>query len=307
MKGNRASYVRGKRLRATRLDRSGRPVYGEGSVVVTKGFITIGMTSNVEEGEAISQTNADGDTCINEPGLPSFTGVGVEIEFCEVDFALFEMMTGQPVVLNDDGEAVGITESTSVDLSNVGFAMEMWLGADTKGATPRQGSQGDYGYILLPFVSGGVISDVSIENGAINFTVNNMATKNGSRWGSGPYNVELVGGAPKPLRTPLRARDHRRIMNVEVAPPTVYAGSIPLLDPTAAALTAVTVGGTGRNISFTVTGSGGVFYDFGDGTWDYSETGSHTHEYEADGTYQVIARRGLSEVTRTVTVPRTGS
>ena len=304
MKGNRTSYIRGKRLRATRLDQSGRPVYGEGSVVVTKGFITIGMTSNVEEGEAISQTNADGDTCVNEPGLPSFTGVGVEIEFCEVDFALFEMMTGQPVVLNDAGEAVGITESTSVDLSRVGFAMEMWLGADNKGATPRQGSQGDFGYILLPFVSGGVISDVSIENGAINFTVNNMATKNGSRWGSGPYNVELVGGAPKPLRTPMGARDHRRIMNVEVAPPTVYAGSIPLLDPSATALSTVTVGGTGRNISFTVTGSGGVFYDFGDGTWDYSETGSYTHEYKADGTYQVIARRGLSEVVKSVTVPR---
>lgn len=303
MKAKRASYIRGKRIRATRLDSTGSPIYGEDSVVTTKGFVTISMTSNVEEGEAVTQQNADGDTCVQEPGLPSFTGVGVEAEFCEVDFALFEILTGQPVVLNDDGDAVGITEGTNVDLAAVAFGLEMWLGADTKGSPARDGSQGEFGYILLPYLSGGVISDISIENGAINFTVNNMATKNGARWGSGPYNVELVNGEPAPLRVPLGNRDHRRIMTVEVAPPTVYAGATPLLDPDADPITDLTVDGTGTTATFTVAGSGGVFYDFGDGQWDYSETGSYTHEYETAGTYEVVAKRGLSEVTETVTVP----
>lgn len=230
----KASLIRGKRMRATRLDSSGNPVYGDDSVVTTKGFITASLTTNVEEGESITATNADGDTCVNEPGSPSFTGYTAEIEFCEVDFALFEILTGQPVVLNDDDEVVGITEGTNLDISSVAFALEMWLGADMKEGETREGSEGNWGYILLPFLSGGVVGDVTIENAAITFTVNNITSRNGARWGSGPYDVELVGGVPAPLNTPMGNRDHRRTMLVEVAPPEVVTGAQPLTEPAGA-------------------------------------------------------------------------
>lgn len=216
-RGKTVSFLRGKRVRATKLNASGAPLVGDSSVVVSKGFITIGMTTNTEDGEAISQTNANGESCILETAVSTYTGVGVEIEFCGVDFSLFEMVTGQEAVLDDNGVVVGITESTDVDLGAVNFALEMWLGATTDSA-PSEGSQGQFGYVLLPRLGGGVISDISVENGAINFTLTGMSTKNGAAWGAGPYKVDLTAGVASTLRRPMKANDHRRIMIVEVAP-----------------------------------------------------------------------------------------
>lgn len=303
-KAKRASFIRGKRMRATLVDANGRPVIGDSSVVSTKGYTTLTYTTNTEEGEAITVTNANGDPCVSEPGTPSFTGFNVEAEFCDVDFALFEILTGQELVLDENGQAIGITESTDVSIADVNFALEIWTGADTKGAAASAGSQGQFGYILTPFLSGGLISDITIENGAVTFTITGMATKNGSAWGAGPHAVELVGGVPAVLRTPLKANDHRRIMSVEVAPPEQYSGSTPLLDPTDPALTDITATPTGLSVAFSPTpiGSDPIFYDLGDGTWEYAETGSYTHVYAAAGTYSVIAKRGTSTVTKSVTV-----
>lgn len=304
MRSKKVSYLRGRRMRATRVDANGRPVYGDNATVTTKGFVTVSYTTNTEEGESITVVNANGETCVAEPATPTFSGFGVEAEFCDVDFALFELLTGQELVLDSDGQAIGITESTAVDLSAVSFGLELWLGADSKGAKASEGSQGQFGYILTPFLGGGVIGDVSIENAAITFTVTGMNTKNGSGWGAGPYNVELVDGVAAPLSTPMKSADHRRIMTVEVAAPEVFAGSTPLLDPSATAMTEIGATPEGLSVAFepTPVGSDPVWYDFGDGSWDYAETGSYTHEYDEAGTYSVTASRGRSTVTSSVTV-----
>ena len=46
-----------------------------------------------------------------------------------------------------------------------------------------------------------------------------------------------------------------------------------------------------------------VEYDFGNGVWDYAETGSFIYTYPKPGTYKVTARRGASQVTANVTIP----
>jgi hypothetical protein len=303
MRSKRVSYLRGRRLRATIVDANGRPIYGDNGAVTTKGYVNVSYTTNVEEGESIILPNAGGETCIFEPATPTFNGFGVEAEFCEVDFALFEILTGQDVVLDAGGRAIGITESTDVNLTAVNFALEVWLGATTTEAAAT-GSQGQYGYVLTPFLGGGVIGDVTIENAAITFTVTGMATKNGSGWGAGPYPVELVGGLPAVLRVPMKANDHRRIMTVEVAPPAVYSGAIPVLDPSKPALTGLTTTNTGLSVAIAPTpaGTDPIFYDFGDGTFDYAATGSYTKVYAAAGTYTLTGRRGSSVFSKSVTV-----
>jgi hypothetical protein len=303
MRSKRVSYLRGRRLRATIVDANGRPIYGDNGAVVTKGYVNVSYTTNVEEGESITLPNAGGETCIFEPATPSFNGFGVEAEFCEVDFALFEILTGQDVVLDAAGRAIGITESTDVNLTAVNFALEVWLGATTS-ETAATGSQGQYGYVLTPFLGGGVIGDITVENAAITFTVTGMATKNGSGWGAGPYPVELVAGVPAVLRVPMKANDHRRIMTVEVAPPAVYSGAIPVLDPSKPDLTGLTTTPTALSVAIAPipTGTDPIFYDFGDGTFDYAATGSYTKVYATAGTYVITARRGDSVVTKSVTV-----
>lgn len=226
------SLYRNKRMRATRLDSAGRPVIGDKSVVVTSGQITTSFTGNVEEGEAITQPNGNGDTCLNVPATPTFGGFTVEATFCNVDFSLFEMLTGNPIVLNDTGDIVGIDEGTDIDLSNVNFALELWTGAQsTDAAALRTGAQGLWGYIIAPFLSGGTLGDITVENAAITFTVTGMRTKDGSAWASGPHKVDLVAGKAAPLFKPLTARKHRRITVVEIAPPEVTNGAIALLNP----------------------------------------------------------------------------
>lgn len=303
-KSKKVSLLRGRRMRATLVDGNGRPVIGDDSAVVTKGFITVSMTTNMEEGEAISQTNAGGETCISEPASPQFMGIGVEATFCEVDFALFSMLTGQELVRDSNGNVVGITESSDVDISAVNFALEMWLGAVNDDVAPAQGSEGKFGYVLLPFLSGGIIGDYTIENAAITFTISSMNTQNGSGWGAGPYAVELVAGKPARLHQPLKAKDHRRTMVVEVAPPKVYSGAIPVLDPSGPALTGVTATVTGKVAAITPApaGTGPVWYDLGDGSWEYAETGSYSHTYAAAGKYTITAQRGLATATTQVTV-----
>jgi hypothetical protein len=297
------SLYKSKRMRATRLDASGRPVYGPDSVVVTSGQISTQFTTNVEDGEAISQPNGNGDTCLNVPAVPTFSNFSVESTFCNVDFALFELLTGNEVVLNDDGTIVGIDEGTDIDLAEVNFALELWTGAQV-GSAPRDGAEGEWGYILAPFLQGGTLGDITVENAAITFTVTGMVTKNGAAWGSGPYNVDLVGGVAAPLFKPLTSKKHRRITTVEIAPPAAASGFIPLLDRTDPALTSVTATATGKSVVIAPTpaGTDPVWYDFGDGQWDYSETGSYTHVYESAGTFTITAHRGSSTVTKPVTV-----
>lgn len=298
------SLYRSKRMRATRLDQSGRPVYGPESVVVTRGQISTSFTANVEEGESISQPNGNGETCLNVPATPTFGGFSVESTFCKVDFALFEMLTGNPVVLNDDGTIVGIDEGTDIDLSNVNFALELWTGAQTSNEL-RPGAEGEWGYILAPFLSGGTLGDITVENAAITFTVTGMQTKNGAAWGSGPYNVDLVAGQPSPLFVPMTSKKHRRITVVEIAPPEDVPGFTALLNPADTALASVTATVAGSKITLAPTpaGTGAVEYDFGNGEWDYAETGAYTYEYPAPGQYKVTARRGSSQVSSTVTIP----
>lgn len=298
------SLYKSKRMRATRLDVSGRPLYGPESVVITRGQISTAFTSNVEEGEAISQPNGNGDSCLNVPATNSFTGFSVESTFCNVDFALFEMLTGNPVVLNDDGTIVGIDEGTDVDLSGVNFALELWTGAQVSDAL-RPGAEGEWGYIVAPFLSGGTLGDITVENAAITFTVTGMQTKNGAAWGSGPYNVDLVGGVAAPLFKPLTSKKHRRITVVEIAPPEDVPGFTALLDLADPAITSVTATVTGSTVNLAPmpAGTDPVEYDFGNGEWDYAETGSYDYTYPEPGQYTVTARRGGSTATAQVTIP----
>ncbi len=222
------SLVRGRAMRVTRLDGCGRIDLGSRSQVVTEGFISVGLTANTEEGETISVTNAAGKICILDEPAPSFTGYTIEVAFCGVDPDLFTLMTGQPIVLNADGtDAVGFRVNSAVRLDGSGFALELWSNVPVAACDASGGAS--YGYFLIPFVQGGTLGDVTIENGAINFTLSGASSKDGSEWGVGPYNVvRNTAGAPSPLREPIDPNDHLHLQVTTVAPPTPSCGAVAL-------------------------------------------------------------------------------
>jgi hypothetical protein len=308
-------------MRVTKVDACGRPVYGEDSGVVTKGFVSISFTANTDEGEEINVTNAAGDTCVRDTPCPKFLNYGVEIEFCNVDPYLFALMSGQDVItvpeLDENGDptgnetAIGFAVCTDNDACKQGFSLEAWTGApgvdcpDDADAAAVPG-----GYILLPFVQGGVVGDFTIENDAVSFTITGAATKDGSKWGSGPYAVQAdpATGAPAQLSTAVRSCDHLVVMQTTVAPPNPYCGPIPVLDPSGAAVTGldVTPGADENGAIFAPDPAGDDPYwvDFGDGTWDYDGDGAPLeHTYETPGSYTVTVYRGATSYQTTITVP----
>lgn len=206
--------VRGRVMRATRLDAFGAVADSGCSSIATEGFVSVAVTANVEEGEVITVVNAGGRTCVRDAAPPSFSGYGVAITFCDVNPDLYAMMTDQEVVYDSTGDAVGFRVNSGVDPSKANFALEVW--SNVAGAVSGEA----YGYTLFPFISGGVLGDFTFENGAVSFSLTNAATKDGTAWGVGPYDVVSDGTGPSPLLTPLDSKDHLHVQYTTIAPPT---------------------------------------------------------------------------------------
>jgi len=242
---NNYSLIRGRRMRVTRLDGCGQPIYGaESSQAVTDGFVSIAFTAQTTEAEEIIITNANGQTCARDAGSPEFNGYQLEITFCGVQPCIFEMITGQPPVTDYQGDTVGFKMNTAIDQSSSAFALEVWAGVP--GVECTTGGGGSYGYILVPFVSSGVVGDFTIENGAVNFVVNGASTKDGNGWGAGPYDVVPdLAGAPAQLPIPLDKDDHLYVVWTPVNPPEVTDGCVPVVAPDPIPLTGVTAGEPG--------------------------------------------------------------
>lgn len=212
------SMVRGRVMRVTRLDGCGRVKAAGCSAITSEGFVSIAFTANIDEGEEISVVNAGGKTCVKDTPVPRLSNYTLVVTFCEVSPELYAMLTGQRVVFNADGDAVGFRVNTDVDPSDSGFALEVWSnvpGVACGAAT----DQGTFGYTLVPFVQGGVLGDFTIENNAVTFTVSNASTKSGGSWGVGPYDVVDDGGTASGLLEPIGSADHLHVQLTTIAPP----------------------------------------------------------------------------------------
>lgn len=299
-------FVQGRAMRATLLDNCGRPVIGDESVVTSKGFISVAYTAVTDEGEEITQTNANGDTCVRVPARPSYQGEQVEIQFCEVDPDVFALLTGQRSIVDYAGNVVGFALDDSVSTADVNVALEVWAGAQSDvDVCDNPGAQGVYGYILLPFLQGGTVGDFTIENAAITFTVTGMVTRSGNRWGQGPYNVMLDGETPAVLAEAVVPTEHLYLATVSLAPPAAMCGARPFMDPDSEAVTGATATPEALEVTFSPTpvGTDPFWIDFGDGFWDYSDDGSDlVYTYAEAGTYTYTVYRGNSSYTSTVVV-----
>jgi hypothetical protein len=205
-------------MRVTRLDGCGNPVPGYASSVVTDGFISVGLTANTDEGTSISVQNANGKTCILDEPCPQFTGYSIEIALCGVSPALINLLTGQPYDLNPAGDIAGFRMNSDIDACDSGFALELWSNVPATACVAGQTAA--FGYMLIPFVKGGVLGDFTIANDAVNFTVSGANSKEGSGWDVGPYDVlPDSGGDPGPLWEPVLSGDHLIIEVTDVPPP----------------------------------------------------------------------------------------
>jgi hypothetical protein len=307
---NRGTFVRGRVARVTRVDNCGRVVYGEYNQSVSEGVITAEFTANTTEIAEINVPNFSGKRCIYEPAVTELAGYSLVLTFCNVDFEMFEILTGQTLVFDAAGTVIGLEVDTANSLEDQGFALEIWAGAQGGDVCDDPNAQGEFGYMLLPYLKGGIVGDFSVANAEITFTVTGASTRDGNRWGSGPYAVERdEAGDVGALFQPVSPTAAFRLQLTSVAPPEEFVGSRPVLDPTSDPLTSIAAveGLTPQEADFATTpaSTGPVWWEFGDGTWDYVVApGATTHEYAEAGTYTARASQdGVTWSEVEVTVP----
>lgn len=212
------NIVRGKVMRVTSLDECGAIYVGSPpacEVVVTDGLISAGLTSEIETGEEIRDRNWAGVMCVTDKQPDELIRVTAEITFCQVDPSLVSLMTGSAVELDDDNNVVGFRAETGPITAKL--AMELWSGTSPVNCGP--GAEQSYGYTLLPFLTGGNVGDITIENGRADFVVTGLFTQNGGSWGVGPYDVVTVGGNPSPLEVAMSTTQPYLMRLTDVAPP----------------------------------------------------------------------------------------
>ena len=299
------SLLRVPVVRVTKLDACGQVVSGN-SMVTSNGIVTIEQSVETEDRQDYFTLNADGVACVRDTAPPIFKWINVTLTFCNVDPEMFNIMTGEPLVLNDatTPAAVGFrTREGSVANSN--FAFESW--SRVGGSSACSGGTVNYGYFLLPWITEGTVGDLTLENGLANFTVSGRTTYN-SLWGTGPYNIRTVeGGANLGQQTKLlnaiTSLDHRHMQLVNLAPPAPSCGA----QAVTGALTVVKTTGTTGSLTLPTTlplpatilwGEAGAPQVVPVGT-----TGPITHVYATTGTYTVtMYQNGVSGPIYTGTV-----
>lgn len=220
-----SSFARARVMRLTRLDACGAIVEGECSTVTSAGFVSVGVTPTYFEPDEIEVANANGDLCISDLPKPQLKWNELEIMMCNVDPNAYNIITGDPLVLDDAvaPDTVGFRQESG-DLSDTGanFALEIWAG---RPGQPCVDGTPSTGYFVFPFVVNGVLGEWTFENGELNLTMN-ARTSSGSGWGVGPYDVRVdaTDGTPGPLLTPIGPNTHMHFEVTGLAPPTPVCG-----------------------------------------------------------------------------------
>jgi|SRR5262245_11013699 len=218
--------IKGLSMRATRVDGCGAVIPGANASVVSCGFISIGVSANIEDGEEFTQKLANGTLCVSEKDCSILKFLELEIALCEVDPELYELMTGNRIVTDGGapGESIGFTLSEDLRCEG-GVALEVWTRVAGTGGC-EGGTAYQWLYWLFPNVVGGVISgDLTIENGPLTFTLS-AHTQSSAQWGTGPYDIFQgpSAGTPGALPSPIEPGEHMLTMLTDVAPPECACG-----------------------------------------------------------------------------------
>lgn len=207
-------------VRITRVGDCGGPVTGPDNAFVDDCWASIVMAPNVEDGTDIDFRAMNGRSCGFKRGCPSFRGYDITARFFSASPKLIEIMTGNPVYLDANGDPVGWDDCSIA--CGQGFALEIWQNVIAE--CPEEGSgDGLWFYWVLPWVTNGILGDIEIGQEGVTFELTGN-TRAGGQWGVGPWDVQVNEDTPSPvigpMLTPVGPSCHRRGFLTSVAPPT---------------------------------------------------------------------------------------
>jgi hypothetical protein len=187
-----AASVQGVAIRVTELNETGGLVTGS---YTSKSFIRVSFTPEYEEGDEITEKNADGTVCITFKAPDTLKRATMEIAVCDPDPILSAMLSGGVVLAGGTApnvEPLGwASAQVGEDPSGNGVAVEVWSRAivDGKPANPNP-----YFHWVFPYVKTRLSGDRVIENGLLANTYEGFGVGN-SEFGSGPDETTDAGTA----------------------------------------------------------------------------------------------------------------
>lgn len=217
--------IQGLALRVTRLDACCAPATGTTcDYVVSDSFVTLNLTAELEDPDEFIVKLANGKLCINETGCATLKRFNFELEVCNADPDLFDIISGVNTVVDYNGDVVGFEIDESLGSCNR-FALEFWTKVVGDECTDPTTGAAQYLYWLLPCVSNGRIGDITIENAPLTWTLNAEALPS-STWARGPFDVVPINSSndPGPLLSPIGNGTALHVQFTTIAPPTAVCG-----------------------------------------------------------------------------------
>jgi hypothetical protein len=191
MPADYAASVQGVAIRVTTLNSNGSLKATES--YTSKSFIRVSFTPEYEEGDEITEKNADGTVCITFKAPDTLKRATMEIAVCDPDPVLAQLLSGGVLLAADvtRGTGAGTTAAEPVgwasaqvgeDPSGDGVAVEVWSRAiiDGKPAQPNP-----YFHWVFPYVKTRLSGDRVIENGLLANTYEGFGVGN-IGFGTGP-------------------------------------------------------------------------------------------------------------------------
>jgi hypothetical protein len=179
-----AASVSGVAIRVTTLNVDGS--LKETESYTSKSFIRVSFTPEYEEGDEITEKNADGTVCVSFKAPDTLKRVTMEVAVCDPDPVLSSMLSGGVILSGDvdgDDEPLGwASAEVGEDPSGDGVAVEVWSRAIVDG---KPASTNPYFHWVFPYVKTRLSGDRVIENGLLANTYEGFGVGN-LEFGNGP-------------------------------------------------------------------------------------------------------------------------
>lgn len=206
--------IKGRVARFIQLDVCGNPVTGvSGLQVITKGFISIGLEPQYEDGEPQRQKLADGSLCVNDMDDDEFTHVQLNISLCGVCPSISQIVSGARL-LGTGTPVTGTGAAYSEGQITNRWSLEVWQNVTGRGACDPATGAPKYVYWAFPNVGNGRVGSSAIENAALTMALTGRTDAVGLLWGDGP-------GTLGPWAPAFVEGEHFLWNITTVAPPTI--------------------------------------------------------------------------------------
>jgi hypothetical protein len=185
-----AASIQGVSIRVTRLDAAGNLLNGPGDSYVTSAFMRVSFTPEYEEGDEITEKNANGIVCVTYKSPDVLKRITMELAICEPDPEISNLISGGLLLRKNlgtfgtpDNKSVGwASPAVGDDPSGFGVSIEVWSHAIKDG---KKSTTLPYFHWVFPYAKLRQSGDRVIENGMLATTFEGYGLGN-TQFGSGP-------------------------------------------------------------------------------------------------------------------------